>query len=222
MITYKIYFIRHGLTEGNEEGRYIGSTDLPLSKEGEKDLIELKEAFEYPDVQKVYTSPLQRCLDTAEILYPDRLIHIVNNLREYDFGAFEGKSLDELKDSDAFKKWAQSGMKSVPEGAEDMSAFIKRCEEGIEEVINDMMKNKVHTASVITHGGVITNLLSMYGYPKREPLYWSVESGHGYTALLTTQLWQRDKVFEVFDPLPYNDDFNDDMGYEIFDLEESE
>ena len=55
MISYKIYFIRHGLTEGNEEGRYIGSTDLPLSREGQEALDRLQEECEYPDVQKVYT-----------------------------------------------------------------------------------------------------------------------------------------------------------------------
>lgn len=223
MISYKIYFIRHGLTEGNEEGRYIGSTDLPLSEEGQKALQKLQEDCEYPDIQKVYTSPLQRCLDTAEVLYPDRMIHVVPNLREYDFGRFEGKSIEELKNDPDFVQWAQGGMKMVPEGAEDMKAFIARCEEGLDEVVADMMKNHVREAAVITHGGVMMNLLSMFGYPKREPLYWTVENGHGYTALLNTQLWQRDHVFEVFDPLPYQkDDFSEPVGYGIFDLEEDD
>ncbi len=220
MISYKIYFIRHGLTEGNKEGRYIGSTDVPLSAEGKKELFNLKEDFEYPDVQKVYTSPLQRCLDTAEILYPDRMIHIVDKIKEYDFGSFEGKSIDELKSDKSFKKWIESGMKIVPEGAEDMQKFLKRCDEGIEEIVMDMMKNKIREAAVVTHGGVIMNMLSMYGYPKREPFYWSVKNGHGYTALFNAQLWQRDRVFEIFDAIPYNDDSLEPMGYGIFDLEE--
>lgn len=220
MISYKIYLIRHGATAGNEDGRYIGSTDLPLSEDGRKALEKLQEECEYPDVQKVYASPLQRCLDTAEVLYPDRMLHVVPNLREYDFGRFEGKSIEELKGDPDFVQWAQGGMKMVPKGAEDMQAFIRRCEEGLDEVVADMMKNHIREAAVITHGGVMMNLLSMFGYPKREPLYWAVENGHGYTALLNTQLWQRDHLFEVFDPLPYQkDDFSEPVGYGIFEVE---
>ena len=55
---YKLHLIRHGLTQGNLDGRYIGSgTDLPLCAEGRAQLEELKAKFQYPDVPLVFCSP---------------------------------------------------------------------------------------------------------------------------------------------------------------------
>ena len=59
--------IRHGKTRGNLEGRYVGCrTDEPLSPEG---IEELKQRS-YPRAEWVYVSPMSRCIETAEILYP--------------------------------------------------------------------------------------------------------------------------------------------------------
>ena len=92
MRTFKIHLIRHGLTEGNSAGAYIGKTDLPLSAEGVRNLKNLKEKIDYPFAEKVYCSPLLRCRQTANILYPEYNVEIVDNLSEYDFGEFEGKT----------------------------------------------------------------------------------------------------------------------------------
>ena len=72
MLTYRIHLIRHGMTQGNMEGRYIGRTDIPLCERGRSELRALKEQFEYPQVDMVVSSPLQRCTETAQILYPER------------------------------------------------------------------------------------------------------------------------------------------------------
>ena len=59
MKTFKLHLIRHGLTAGNLQGLYIGSgTDIPLCDEGRAQLAELKERFEYPQVDTVFSSPL--------------------------------------------------------------------------------------------------------------------------------------------------------------------
>ena len=71
MITYKIHLIRHGITDGNLQGKYIGVTDLPLSPDGVNELLELKGLIEYPDVSKVYTSPLLRARQSANIIFGD-------------------------------------------------------------------------------------------------------------------------------------------------------
>lgn len=65
MITYKVHFIRHGMTQGNLEGKYIGSTDLPVCPEGYRQLDDLKAHYEYPKVEAVYSSPMLRCRQTA-------------------------------------------------------------------------------------------------------------------------------------------------------------
>ena len=63
---YRIAFIRHGMTEANEDGRYIGTTDLPLSSLGAQELFDKLETLDYTNPQKVYTSPLKRCKQTSQ------------------------------------------------------------------------------------------------------------------------------------------------------------
>ena len=221
MVSYKLYMIRHGVTQGNLEGKYIGSTDLPLCQSGRRALRKLRKEREYPTVQKVYTSPLQRCLDTAEILYPHALVQTVDSLREYDFGKFDGKAAAELAGDPDFQRWIDSGMTGSLPGAEDMQQFILRCEEGIDEVITDMMKNKVTEAALILHSGIMMNLLATHGYPKQEPLMWQAEPGEGFTAMITPQFWMMDRVFEVFDPIPYYLGSEDEPSeYGIYDIDE--
>ena len=54
---------------------------------------------EYPQVDAVFSSPLKRCTETAKVIYPDRNPIVLDDLREYDFGEFEGKTAEELQDS---------------------------------------------------------------------------------------------------------------------------
>ena len=82
MITYKLFMIRHGLTEANFDGRYIGSTDLPLCREGREGLKKLVKTREYPGVGRVYSPPLLRCTETAGIIYPEQKPVLVDKLRE--------------------------------------------------------------------------------------------------------------------------------------------
>ena len=85
--------IRHGLTEGNLQKRYVGCrTDEPLCPEG---IRQLKQ-HPYPAVQRVYTSPMRRCLETAAVLYPGLSPQIIPDFRECDFGAFEYRNYAEL------------------------------------------------------------------------------------------------------------------------------
>ena len=91
MKTFKLHLIRHGLTSGNLQGLYIGSgTDIPLCDEGRAQLAELKERFEYPQVDTVFSSPLMRAVETANILFPNATHQFsVHDLREAGFGVFE-------------------------------------------------------------------------------------------------------------------------------------
>ena len=103
MKTYQIHLIRHGLTEANMNGQYIGSTDIELSNEGVNRLNSLKSNFSYPKADKIYSSPLIRCKDTAKILYPENEIFIEKAFSECDFGEWEGKSATDLKNNEDFQ-----------------------------------------------------------------------------------------------------------------------
>ncbi|MBC8571032.1 histidine phosphatase family protein [Zongyangia hominis] len=212
MITYKIHLIRHGLTEANQAGRYIGRTDTPVCGEGMEELRTLRDTYEYPVVQKVYVSPLLRCRQTAEVLYPDSFTQVMEAFAEYDFGDFEGKTMEELKDNEDFRRWVTGGLQGTVPGGENGGEFMKRIILGIHDVFQDMMKQKVTSAAVITHGGVIMNLLSGVGVPKREPIDYAVGNGRGFTIVMTPQMWMRDRCFEVFDVVPKGERIGSNAG----------
>ena len=69
MKTYKIHIVRSGLTQANLEGRYLGREDVPVCEQGIEQLKYLKQTYDYGQVQAVFTSPLQRCKQTAAMLF---------------------------------------------------------------------------------------------------------------------------------------------------------
>ena len=72
-----LVLIRHGATKANNEHRYLGKTDEELSKEGETKLLEYKKMCFFPKVDFLFSSPMKRCIQTAEILYPEsKLVEI--------------------------------------------------------------------------------------------------------------------------------------------------
>ena len=126
MLTYKIHLFRHGITRANLEGRYVGLSDYPLCQEGIDALKEYVKDKDYPPVEKIYTSPLRRCRETAHILYPGYKTFDVPQLMEMDFGTYEGKTLDELQNDESFIAWSRDSMHNAPPEGEDGVAFIRR------------------------------------------------------------------------------------------------
>ncbi|WMJ23924.1 histidine phosphatase family protein [Paludicola sp. MB14-C6] len=206
MRTYKIYLIRHGLTQGNVEGRYIGRTDLSLCEDGINEIKSLLNTSEYPNVGRVYSSPMLRCIETAQLIYPGFTPTLIDNLREYDFGEFENKIITDLMQDEKYMQWMERSLKDGLKGAEKMPEFNQRILSGLEEIIMDMMKSKISDAALITHGGVIMQLLAMCGIPKRKPTEWVVGNGKGYTILVNSSLWSNTKAVEVYTAVPYTNE----------------
>ena len=128
----ELYFIRHGKTAGNEQKRYIGRTDEPLSALGRAELAEKKA----PHADIVAVSPLVRCVESAKILYPHAKQFVVDGFRECDFGDFEGKNYAELFDNADYQAWIDSnGTLPFPHGEQPL-AFRARCVEAFGEGID--------------------------------------------------------------------------------------
>ena len=123
----QIYLIRHGQTAGNALRRYIGSTDQPLTPEGAEGA---KAAGARRSVRSVFVTPLVRTQQTARILFPDAEQTVVPALREMDFGDFEDRSFEDMKDDPAYRAWVEGGClapcpngESVLEFSGSMPAF---------------------------------------------------------------------------------------------------
>ena len=199
MKTYKIHLIRHGLTEANIKGQYVGNrTDLPLCDEGVDELRALRDTVSYPDIERLYTSPMLRCKQTAGILYPDTEYTVIDQFAEYDFGAFEGKTAKELEKTEEFALWT-AGKIPAPPGGESTENFIRRLAMGFREMVEDMMKNGVYNAAAIMHGGAVMMLLSSCAVPRRAAVEWQSENGRGYSVMITPSLYHSSGVIEVYD-----------------------
>ena len=199
---YRITFIRHGMTEANADGRYIGITDLPLSSQGAQALYDKLEKYEYPPAQKVYTSPLKRCKQTVSILQPNRLTVELGELVEMDFGDFENKKIADLMDTDEYKAFIKGGLDNPPPGGESLRSVINRCYKALQIIISDMMYEGLTNVAVVTHGGIIMNMLSCFGIPKRSPMDYSCDFGEGFEVIVTASMWQRSEAFEVLCTYP--------------------
>ena len=122
----KLIFIRHGSTAGNLEGRYIGRTDESLCEEGIRQLRRKLDSGDYPEADVVWCSPMQRCLQTARLIYPAAETLTERDLRECDFGRFENKTYRELSGDGDYQAWIDSGgTLPFPEG-EDPERFRER------------------------------------------------------------------------------------------------
>ncbi len=203
MVTYKLHLIRHGITAGNRDGRYVGRMDLPLCAEGVSELETLRKAHPYPPVQAVYTSPLQRCLQTAGILYPGQPLTVVEDLTELSLGSFEGESFDTLRDSPAYVAWLENARENTPPGAlETGREFAARTAVAFNAILMNMSREHVTEAAVVTHGGVLMSILSRFALPPRPLGEWATAPGCGYTIRTSIQMWMRDETFEIIGSVP--------------------
>ena len=199
MKTYKIHLIRHGMTDANIRSVYVGSrTDLPLSPEGVKELSLLRENIEYPTVDAVYTSPMLRCRQTAGVLYSGFEPIPVDELTEYDFGEFEGKTASALEKDERYINWTSGKLTAAP-GGEDGTDFVKRLALGFNTVVRDMMEKGIYESAVIMHGGAIMMLLAATAVPRKRSVEWTSENGRGYSVLVTPSLYHSSGIIEVYD-----------------------
>ena len=146
----KVILIRHGATMGNQEKRYIGITDEALCDTGIEKLLKNVHKDIYPAADKIYVSPMKRCIQTAQIIYPGREAVVVDDLKECDFGRFEGKNYIELSGDAYYQRWIDSNATLPFPKGEDVKAFRKRCTEDNE------------SAALVVHGGTIMSILSEF------------------------------------------------------------
>lgn len=172
----RLIFIRHGMTAGNLEKRYIGSTDEPLSPAGAAAL----RARTYPVADVLYCSPMRRCVETAEILYPGKKPVLIPDFRECDFGRYEGKSYPELIHDAPYLAWVESGgVLPFPDG-EDTAAFKARCAAAFCRVTEKHAADD--TLAFVVHGGTIMSILETYE-PSHTYFGWQCKNGEGYRAV---------------------------------------
>ena len=186
----KIVFIRHLKTPGNERRQYIGRTDEDLSEQAVEEFRQRQKKSIgglYPPVQHIIASPLKRCIQTAELIYPGQEISTEPMLRECDFGEYEQKTYEDLKDEPEYIRWMESGGMTAFPGGEEQISFRRRCVGGVKKWIGRLLSEETDSAAFIVHGGTIMAVLSDLSEDAYEFYHWQVENGGGYVAEVTAE-----------------------------------
>ena len=166
--------IRHGMTQGNAEKRYVGCrTDEPLCAEG---IVQLRQNA-YPAVRHVYCSPMRRCLETAELLYPEIRPEIIADFRECDFGAFEYHNFAELNGRKDYQDWIDSGGDIPFPDGESRAGFSARCLKAFETLKS---RTPQTDCALIVHGGTIMAIMEAMAEPKGNYFDFQIRNGCGY------------------------------------------
>ena len=166
-----LYLIRHGATRANLEHLYCGSTDLPLSPEG----AEALKLLHCPAPRARYlTSGMRRANETMEILFPGQAYERDSRFREVDFGIFEMKSYEMLKNDPAYLAWITGdNEKNIPPQGESGEMFRARVLTALETLREDTV--------LITHGGVIAAIMEeLFPREGKNRYQWQPRPGRGY------------------------------------------
>ena len=177
-----LYLIRHGKTIANEQHRYCGSTDLPLSPRGREELASIRYAL---SGVRFLTSGMLRTEQTLELLFGDVPHEIRREFREIDFGEFEMHTYEELKDAPNYLAWITGdNERNVPPRGESGEAMRRRVLRGLQAL---MAENR--DTVLITHGGVIAAIMeSLFPGEGKNRYQWQPEPGCGYC--LEGKRWQ--------------------------------
>ena len=161
MKSYVIHLLRAMPSQGALEGRYVGRAQSPLPMGAVAELAEFKREYKYPQGELYCASPAVSCVDTLKILYPQAQPEVVLDLAECDFGDWENKTAEELKDEPGFPEWLMG--QGAPPNGESGQVFFQRICRGFQLLVQNMMARGVTPAVLVTHAGVMTSTLAALG-----------------------------------------------------------
>ena len=170
----KLTLIRHGITHGNKYGLYYGATDLPLLEEGIAELRQRKLTHIYPEAPLYYTSPLQRTQQTLRELYGEVPFTVVDGFREMNFGDFEMRTVEDLKQDPAFLAWSDSMSEVCCPNGESFAGVQRRALAAMAPILA-----AGEDAVCVIHGGVIACMM-FHWFPGKAFEEWMLHPGTGW------------------------------------------
>lgn len=150
----EVWLIRHGETDWNAQRRWQGQSDVPLNDLGRRQAEALAARLRRQTFDAIHSSDLSRAHETARLVFPNQTIVPEPRLRELNFGSFEGKTWDQLQESDAamLKRWREDPYACQPPGGEHFGQVVSRAKAWYQEL---PAQGKI---AAVAHGGVIRAL----------------------------------------------------------------
>ena len=145
----KIYVVRHGETIWNAENRAQGRIDIDLTEAGKEEAYDLQDLIEEISIDFVFSSPLKRAKETAEILINNRLPVIIDDrLIERSWGQNEGKLLSEIDTSNCWDVSLNTDINDI----ERIQDFMQRIADAIEDM---KMRYYGRNILIVSHSAVV-------------------------------------------------------------------
>ncbi|MCL1847676.1 MAG: histidine phosphatase family protein [Coriobacteriia bacterium] len=187
----ELYIIRHGRTRANELNLYVGRTDHPLSEGGIQQAQQYAQATPYPQVDRVYVSPLARARQTAAILFPQAEQLVVEGFIEMDFGDFEGLHSDDLQGNPHFVPWQETKQAPSYPNGESGADFNARVQTALSELIAQAFEAGEERLVVVTHEGVGMTIMANRARPKLPFYRWVFSNCEGYRIQVEKADWDQ-------------------------------
>lgn len=169
-----LYLMRHGDT--GAEGRFIGSTDLPVCETGLAQIDITAQLLQGHEISTMLCSPMLRCRQTVERLGVPCAVTYLEELREVRFGRWENKTFAEISKEypQEVDSWASWSEEFCFPGGEKTADFIRR----IQAVKKDIDRIDQEKILVVSHGGVIRQLVCLYlGLSPENYLLFDIKAG---------------------------------------------
>lgn len=174
LVMKKIFFLRHG--HSTLTGKYVGSTDCPLSAKGKQQVATLAKNNLFAEVPHVISSPMLRCVQTYQGLGLKAKVEHEESLREINFGLWEGLEFDQVYSlyRDEFDTWCTAPQDFRFPGGESIKEFEARLAQ-----MPKYLKNFGGDLLIIAHGGVIRHLIcSLIGIPSELAMKFQIDVAH--------------------------------------------
>jgi broad specificity phosphatase PhoE len=149
-----ILLARHGETDWNRDGRFQGHADPPLNRTGRDQAVELSVALMAEELAAVYSSPLRRALETAEVVAASRGLEpvTVDGLREVDVGSWSGLTRAEIEQRfpEQYVRWLD-----YRQGWEDGETYDEMGKRAVAALLGLATAHEGDRVLAVTHGGPI-------------------------------------------------------------------
>ena len=149
-----IYLTRHGQTEWNLEKRLQGRGNSPLTQAGIERAKELRDRMKNIDIDYIYSSPIERALNTANIIKGEKSVEVITDdrLMEMCFGDYEGRRTDEVMSENP--EWnidliMHGDISLCAPNGENLGSVRERVAETMDRIIEE---NRGKSILIVTHG----------------------------------------------------------------------
>jgi broad specificity phosphatase PhoE len=151
----QLLVVRHGQTEWSRTGRHTGRTDIALTDQGRDEARSAAMTLEGWNLQHAYSSPLQRARDTADLVSPQCGIVLDDDLVEWDYGVYEGRTTHEI--SETITGW--SVWTHEMQGGETIEQVGERADRVLERIFDEVPAGNV---AVFSHGHLLAVLIARW------------------------------------------------------------